>query len=222
LTVQRAILSWSGGKDSALALYEMSKSKDFKITSLLTTLTKEFDRISMHGIRKDLLTAQAERLHLPLDEVWIGKGAQNTEYESQMSRVLSGRSAQGVRHVIFGDLFLEDIRRYREDNLSRMNMSGVFPLWKKDTKKLASSFIESGFRAVVCAVDPRALDPSFCGRDFDDSFLSDLPAQADPCGENGEFHTFVHAGPIFDRPISVRKGDIILRDGFYFADIIPS
>lgn len=216
-----AILSWSGGKDSSLALFEVSKSKDFEIVSLLTTLTRDFDRISMHGVRRSLLLRQAELLRLPVEEVWIRKGAPNSEYESQMSKALSRYYSQAIRHVIFGDLFLEDIKKYREDKLSTMNMTGVFPLWKKDTEKLASSFIGHGFKAIVCTIDPKALDPSFCGREFDQSFLSDLPDSVDPCGENGEFHTFVYAGPVFEKEIDVKKGEIVLRDGFYFADIIP-
>jgi uncharacterized protein (TIGR00290 family) len=218
----KAILSWSGGKDSSLAFYEVLKSKDYEVVSLLTTLTRDFDRVSMHGVRRGLLLEQAKRLGLPIAEVWIGKGAGNAEYEEQMSDTLSRSYSEGVRHVIFGDLFLEDIRRYREDKLSRAKMTGVFPLWRKDTKQLAAYFVEQGFRAIVCTVDPKALDPSFCGREFDGGFLGDLPASVDPCGENGEFHTFVYAGPIFDREIGVRKGEVVLRDGFYFADILPA
>jgi uncharacterized protein (TIGR00290 family) len=218
---EKVLVSWSGGKDSSLALHEISKSKDFEIVSLLTTLTRDFDRISMHGVRRALLLQQAERLNLPIEEVWIKKGAPNTEYESQMSKALSKFYSQGVRQVVFGDLFLEDIRKYREEKLSTTNMTGVFPLWKKDTRSLANTFIELGFKALVCTTDPRALDPSFCGREFDKSFLSDLPETVDPCGENGEFHTFVYGGPIFDSEIKVTKGEVVLRDGFSFADMIP-
>jgi uncharacterized protein (TIGR00290 family) len=218
---QKAILSWSGGKDGSLALYEMSKTKDFKIVSLLTTLTRDFDRVSMHGVRRALLQRQAELLHLPVEEVWIRKGAANAEYESQMAKALARAYSNGIRHVVFGDLFLEGIRRYREENLLKMGMTGVFPLWKRDTKELASFFIERGFKAIVCTVDPKVLDPDFCGREFDKSLLSDLPARVDPCGENGEFHTFVYSGPIFEKEISVRRGEVVSRDGFYFADIIP-
>jgi len=222
MSTRKALLSWSGGKDSALALYEISKSGSFEIVGLLTTLTRDFDRVSMHGVRKVLLAKQAETLHLHIEEIWIRKDAPNTEYESQMSKALSSAYSRGVRNVIFGDLFLEDIRKYREDRLSLVGMEGAFPLWKNDTRELAHFFIKRGFRAVVCTVDPRALDPSFCGREFDSSFLSDLPPQVDPCGENGEFHTFVYAGPIFEREIEVRKGEVVRRDGFYFADIIPA
>lgn len=189
--------------------------------ALLTTLTKDFDRISMHGVRRDLLKMQAESLDLPVEEVWIRKDAPNTEYEAQMSRALSEHYSKGVRHVVFGDLFLEDIRKYREERLSSVSMTGVFPLWKKDTAELAAFFIKSGFKAKICTVDPRLLDPSFCGREFDEKFLSDLPSRVDPCGENGEFHTFVYAGPIFDREIEVTMGEVVDRDGFCFADIMP-
>ena len=217
-----AILSWSGGKDSSLALHEISKGADFHVTALLTTLTKDYDRISMHGVRRALLELQSDRLRLPVEEVWISEVAPNAEYESQMAQTLMMQHATGVRHVIFGDLFLEDIRKYREARLAPVDMAGVFPLWKKDTKELASYFIKQGFKAILCTVDPRALDPHFCGRDFDESLLSDFPARVDPCGENGEFHTFVYGGPIFDGEIPVRKGGVVLRDGFYFADIIPT
>jgi uncharacterized protein (TIGR00290 family) len=216
-----ALLSWSGGKDSALSLYEMRNSRDLKVVSLLTTLTKDYDRISMHGVRKALLDMQASRTGLPVEEIWIRKGATNDEYESQLSKALSRHYSAGVRDVIFGDLFLEDIRKYREEALAAVNMSGVFPIWKKGTKELAAYFIREGFRAILCTVDPRALDRSFCGREFDESLLSDFPESVDPCGENGEFHTFVYGGPIFDRDIEVKRGDVVLRDGFYFADILP-
>ena len=217
----KALLSWSGGKDSSLALYDVQQSKDFEVVSLLTTLTKDFDRISMHGVRRALLDMQASRIGVPVEEVWIGRGAANAEYESQLSKALAHNYSKGVRSVIFGDLFLEDIRKYREDRLSAMKMSAVFPNWKKDTKELASYFIKEGFRAILCTVDPKALDPAFCGREFDESLLSDLPAGVDPCGENGEFHTFVYGGPIFDSDIEVKTGEAVLRDGFYFADILP-
>lgn len=176
----------------------------------------------MHGVRRGLLLEQAKRLRLPLTEVWIGKGAGNAEYEAQMTNALAKSYGEGVRHVIFGDLFLEDVRRYREETLSKVKMTCVFPLWRRDTKKLATYFVEQGFKAIVCTVDPKALDPSFCGREFDGAFLNDLPASVDPCGENGEFHTFVYAGPIFDAEVGVKKGDVVLRDGYCFADILPA
>ncbi|MCL4355902.1 MAG: adenine nucleotide alpha hydrolase [Nitrososphaerota archaeon] len=217
----KAILSWSGGKDSSLALQEASRSADLEVALLLTTLTRDFDRVSMHGVRRVLLNMQARSLRLPLDEVWIGKGASNVKYSSAMHEALLRHRARGLRRVVFGDLFLEDIRRFREDELSKVAMEGVFPLWMKDTKRLAAQFVKDGFKAVVCTVDPKALDRSYCGREFDESFLSDLPPSVDPCGENGEFHTFVYDGPMFEKEVPIRKGGVVLREGFYFADILP-
>lgn len=218
----RAVLSWSGGKDSALALYETSKAKNFEVVSLLTTLTRDFERVSMHGVRRALLIKQAERLDLPLDEVWITKGAPNLEYEAEMAKSLAESHKSGIHHVIFGDLYLEDIRRYREERLAGLKMNCVFPLWHRDTRELASHFVRAGFRALICTVDPGALDPRFCGREYDESFLSDLPESVDPCGENGEFHTFVYDGPVFNNEIPVRRGSVVKRDGFYFADILQA
>ena len=221
MSPRQALLSWSGGKDSSLSLYSMHGSKDFEVVSLVTTVTKDFDRISMHGVRRTLLDLQASRIGLPVEEVWIRSGATDADYESQLLTSLSKHYSRGVRDVIFGDLFLEDIRKYREKTLARVKMSAVFPIWKKDTKELASYFVKEGFRAILCTVDPRALDRSFCGREFDESLLSDLPESVDPCGENGEFHTFVYGGPIFDRDIEVTRGEVVFRDGFYFADLVP-
>ncbi|MDG6965823.1 MAG: ATP-binding protein, partial [Nitrososphaerota archaeon] len=183
----RAIVSWSGGKDSSLALREALRAEDLKIVCLLTTLTTDYDRVSMHGVRRELLTKQALSLRLPLDEVWITKGASNAEYSSAMRRAMLRHRANGVSHIVFGDLFLEDIRRFREEELLKAEMQGVFPLWKRDTQELAAQFVKDGFKAVVCTVDPKALSANYCGREFDESFLSDLPPSVDPCGENGEF-----------------------------------
>lgn len=219
--MKRALLSWSGGKDSSLSLYEVTKGGEFVVAALLTTLTKDFGRISMHGVRRELLQSQASELGLQVDEVWISKDAANTEYEERMRKTLEGRKAEGIEHIIFGDIFLEDIRRYREDRLSKIGVQGIFPLWGKPTKDLANLFIEKGFKAILCCVDPKALPKEFCGREFDRSLLDDLPLKVDPCGENGEFHTFVYDGPIFENRIEVRAGEVVLRDGFYFADILP-
>ncbi|MDG6917051.1 MAG: adenine nucleotide alpha hydrolase [Nitrososphaerota archaeon] len=216
-----AILSWSGGKDSSLALQEVLESPNLKVVSLLTTLTRDFNRVSMHGVRRALLRIQARNLRLPLDEVWIRKEAPNDEYSSAMREAMLRHRARGVRCVVFGDIFLEDIRRFREVELSKLAMEGVFPLWMKDTTRLATQFVKDGFKAVVCTVDPRALKKSYCGREFDESFISNLPPSVDPCGEHGEFHTFVYDGPVFEKEVPIRKGEIVLRDGFYFADILP-
>lgn len=216
-----AILSWSGGKDSSLALQEVLESPNLNVVSLLTTLTRDFNRVSMHGVRRALLRIQARNLRLPLDEVWIRKEAPNDEYSSAMREAMLRHRARGVRCVVFGDIFLEDIRRFREVELSKLAMEGVFPLWMKDTTRLATQFVKDGFKAVVCTVDPRALKKSYCGREFDESFISNLPPSVDPCGEHGEFYTFVYDGPVFEKEVPIRKGEIVLRDGFYFADILP-
>jgi len=215
----RALLSWSGGKDSAMALFETRASNSFHVVALLTTVTRDFDRISMHGVRRVLLEKQAELLGLPVEKIWITKGAANQEYDSQMRRSLQKYKRSGVENVIFGDLFLQDIRRYREERLSEVGMRGVFPLWGRDTTKLARLIVDSGFRAIICTVDPKAMDKSYCGIEFDSDFVSRIPPGVDPCGENGEFHTFVYDGPTFKERIDIKVGDVVLRDGFYFADI---
>lgn len=215
------MLSWSGGKDSALALQEIIRARRYSVKALLTTVTEEFDRISMHGVRRTLLSAQASSLGLPVEEVWIPKNSSNEVYEARMRELLTRYKDRGVEQVAFGDIFLQGIRSYREDRLAQIGMRGVFPLWGRETSKLAREFIEAGFRAVVCCVDPRKLSGEFCGREYDLAFLESIPATVDPCGENGEFHTFVYAGPIFSNEIPITKGEVVLRDGFYFADIVP-
>ena len=187
----------------------------------MTTVTEEFDRISMHGVRRSLLSAQASSLGLPVEEVWIPKNSSNEIYETRMREVLTRYKDRGVERVAFGDIFLQDIRSYREERLAQIGMRGVFPLWERNTSRLAREFVDSGFRAVVCCVDPRRLPGEFCGREYDLAFLESIPASVDPCGENGEFHTFVYAGPIFSNEIPILKGEVVLRDGFYFADVVP-
>src|SRR5215471_7187198 len=193
------LVSWSGGKDSCLALYEILKARDFDVAALLTTVTRDYDRISMHGVRRVLLQRQAESLGLPLHEVFITKGATNEEYESRMEEALLDYRNRGVHSVVFGDLFLEDIKQYRDRFLSRLGMHGVYPVWQRDTAQFIREFIDLGFKARVTCVDATKLDSSFAGRLIDDEFLRDLPSGVDPCGENGEFHTFVFAGPPFKR-----------------------
>ena len=202
-----------------MALFETRASNSFDVVALLTTVTRDFDRISMHGVRRVLLEKQAELLGLPVEKIWITKGAANQEYDSQMRRSLQKYKRSGVENVIFGDLFLQDIRRYREERLSEVGMRGVFPLWGRDTTKLARLIVDSGFRAIICTVDPKAMDKSYCGIEFDSDFVSRIPPGVDPCGENGEFHTFVYDGPTFKERIDIKVGDVVLRDGFYFADI---
>jgi uncharacterized protein (TIGR00290 family) len=220
--VDRVNLSWSGGKDSALAFREISRDPHYEVRSLLTTVTEGYDRISMHGVRISLLDQQAKALGLPLVKVPIPQAADNEQYESRMREALARERANGVTTVAFGDIFLEDIRRYREEKLSQVGMKAIFPIWKRDTRELALEFINAGFQAILTCVDSKQLDNSFVGRTFDRSLLGDLPSKVDPCGENGEFHTFVYAGPIFSQPIPVRKGEIVLReDRFYYCDLLP-
>jgi uncharacterized protein (TIGR00290 family) len=221
LRLERALLSWSGGKDSTLAMYELRRAGRFEVVALITTVTRDYDRVSMHGVRRQLLERQAEELGIGLEKVWIPKNATNKEYESQMRSLLEKFRREGVRHVAFGDIFLQDIRQYREERLREVDMDGIFPIWGRDTTELAHTFIDLGFKAIVCCADPRVLDKKFCGAEFDGSFLSKLPPRVDPCGERGEFHTFVYAGPLFRRQIGVKLGEVVLRDGFYFADILP-
>lgn len=220
--MNRLILAWSGGKDSALALRLMQSQSDISINSLLTTITEEYERISMHGVRIDLLHRQARALGLPVDIVCISPKADDQEYRRNMAAVLIRHQQQGVSGVVFGDIFLEDVRAYREANLAEIGMQAVFPLWKRDTRQLAQEFIASGFKAIVTCIDGDVLPQSFVGRSFDRQFLADLPAPVDPCGENGEFHTFVFDGPIFHYPVSFCGGEVVLRDNrFYYYDLVP-
>jgi len=221
MTAREPILfCWSGGKDSAMALHTLLQRKDIHIEALLTTVTEGFERISMHGVRRDLLQRQAQSVGLPLHEVRIPPQCINPVYEARMEAALRLYLEKGVRKVAFGDIFLEDLRAYREKNLARVGMTAIFPIWKQDTRELIRSFHANRFRAVAVCVDPKILAPSFAGRELDESFFRDLPPQADPCGENGEFHTFVFDGPIFHSPIPIRTGEIVNRDGFVFCDIL--
>jgi uncharacterized protein (TIGR00290 family) len=219
---EKVILSWSGGKDAALALHELQSSNQYEISALLTTITQDFDRVSMHGVRRILLERQAESLGLPLEIVLISKDTSDEEYGSKMREVLEKCLTAGVSCAAFGDIYLEDMRKYREDNLSKVGMQGVFPLWRRDTTELAHGFIDLGFEAVITCVDSEFLEGTFVGRTFDERFLSELPPDVDPCGENGEFHTFVCEGPIFQRRILYNKGEVVFRDSrFYYCDLIP-
>ena len=215
------LFCWSGGKDSAMALHALLSQNDVRIAALLTTVTEGYDRISMHGVRRELLRRQAESIGLPLHQVVIPPQCVNPIYEARMEEALLRHYAQGVRQVAFGDIFLEDLRAYREKNLAGVQMTALFPIWKRDTRELAAHFISTGFRAVVVCIDPAKLDPSFAGRELDASFFRDLPPGVDPCGENGEFHSFVFDGPIFRTPLRVRKGEVVHRDGLVFCDLLP-
>ena len=218
---ESVLMCWSGGKDSSLALQAALQDPTLRVEALLTTVTEGYERISMHGVRCVLLEEQARAIGLPLEQVRIPIQASNDIYEATMGEMLVRYQVRGVSRVIFGDLFLQDIRRYRETNLARLSMRGIFPLWLKDTRQLAHDFIAAGFRAILVCIDPKQLDPSFCGREFDANLLADLPPSADPCGENGEFHTFVYDGPIFRQSVRVMKGEVIQRDGFWFCDLLP-
>jgi uncharacterized protein (TIGR00290 family) len=220
--VENVLFSWSGGKDSALALHEILRGRQYRVAALLTTVTEGYDRISMHGVRRCLLEKQAESLGFPLEIVWISQNATNEEYEANMARLLARYKKEGVQSVVFGDIFLEDLKVYRETNLAKLDMRCIFPLWKRDTRELAQSLASLGFQAVTTCVDTQAIDRRFVGRTIDATFLSELPATADPCGENGEFHSFVYDGPIFKQKIPHTLGEKVLRDDrFYFCDLLP-
>jgi len=215
------LFCWSGGKDSALALRTLLQQTDVRIAALLTTMTEGYDRISMHGVRRELLHRQAESLRLPLHEVFIPPNCGNPLYEARMEEVLLLYFQQGIRRVAFGDIFLEDLRLYRERNLARVAMQALFPIWKRDTHGLIREFHAAQFRSVAVCIDSKVLNPSFAGRELDASFFADLPPAVDPCGENGEFHTFVFDGPIFSRPIGFTLGEVVQRDSFIFRDLLP-
>lgn len=215
------LFCWSGGKDSAMALHALLQQEDVRVVALLTTVTEGYERISMHGVRRELLERQAQSLDLPLHEVRIPPQCVNPVYESRMEEALRIYLDQGVRRVAFGDIFLEDLRAYREKNLARLGMTALFPIWKRDTRELIREFHAQKFRAIAVCIDPKILAPSFAGRELDASFFRDLPPAADPCGENGEFHTFVFDAPIFRSPIPIRTGEVVTRDGFVFCDLLP-
>jgi uncharacterized protein (TIGR00290 family) len=218
---RRAWMSWSSGKDSAFALAEALARDDLDVVALLTTVTETYSRVSMHGVREELLDAQAKAVGLPVVRVRIPSPCTNEVYEARMSEALAAAAADGVRTMVFGDLYLADIRAYREEKLARVGFEAVFPLWKRDTRELAGAMIASGLRAVLTCVDPRRMPRELAGRDFDEKLLSELPPGVDPCGENGEFHTFAYAGPPLREPIRVDVGEIVDRDGFVFADVVP-
>jgi uncharacterized protein (TIGR00290 family) len=218
----KAWMSWSTGKDSAFALWELQKRNDLEVTTLLTTVTESYDRVSMHAVRRELLQIQAHNVGLPLLEVMIPAACNNEIYENRMRTAMEKALQTGVSLVGFGDLYLEEIRSYRETKLHGSGIQCIFPLWGKPTDKLANSIIDAGFKAILTCIDPKRLLPSFAGREFDRELLNDLPAGVDPCGENGEFHTFVYDGPIFRQPICIQVGEQVERNGFVFADVLPA
>jgi uncharacterized protein (TIGR00290 family) len=216
----KALLSWSTGKDSAWSLHVLRKRRDVEVVGLLTTVNAAASRVAMHAVRAELLEAQAESIGLPLWPVAIPYPCSNAAYESAMAEAISRATAQGIEAVAFGDLFLEDIRRYREEKLAATGVRPLFPLWGSPTAELAREMVGSGLRARLTCVDPKALPREFAGREFNASLLDDLPPSVDPCGERGEFHTFCTDGPMFRRPVPVELGEIVERDGFVFADLI--
>ncbi|MGE6396845.1 diphthine--ammonia ligase [Chryseobacterium scophthalmum] len=233
----KALFNWSSGKDSALALYKILKEEQFEVTTLLTSINKEFQRISMHGVHVSLLEKQAESLGFPLIKMEIPKEPSMEEYSEIMSKTMNEIKSQGVTHSIFGDIFLEDLRQYREDQLRSIGMEAVFPLWKKNTAELINEFLSLGFKTIVTCVNETYLDKSFAGRIIDQNFIKDLPENVDPCGENGEFHTFTFDGPIFKNPIQFEIGEIVKKTypkpksdeneedreyAFWFCDLIST
>ena len=215
------VVSWSGGKDSALALHALLTDPAIDVRGILTTITDGYDRVSMHGVRTELVSAQADAMGLPLWTCRIPRRATNEQYEAAMFESLSAMRREGIASIAFGDLFLADVRAYRERLVAASGVQPLFPLWAKPTDRLAREFVHCGFRAVLVCVDPRQLDVSHCGSEYDSRLLESLPATADPCGENGEFHTFVYDAPMFTRPIATQRGVVVERDGFVFCDLLP-
>ena len=218
----KALIAWSSGKDSAWALHEVRRTGEFDVVGALTTVTDSFARVSMHGVREELLRAQLDAAGLPAIVVRIPYPCPNEVYEREMAAAMADAKARGVTHIVFGDLFLTDIRAYREKQLAGTGITPVFPLWLKPTAELARDMIASGVEAHLAVVDMKKLPASFAGRRFDQGLLADLPAETDPCGENGEFHSFVSAGPMLSRRISVAVGETVERDGFAFADLLAA
>lgn len=220
---RKVLVAWSGGKDSVMALDLLLKSPDWEVVGLLTTVTSPYDRISMHGVRRKLLLEQALSLQLPLEIVWLEPRESDESYEIKMANKLKKFMGLGIRHVAFGDIFLEELRLYRERSLSKLGMGGLFPLWGASSSEVIRNFSRRGFQALITCVDTSALDGSFLGRKLDESLLEELPPQVDPCGENGEFHSFVYGGPLFNKPVSFRLGKVVAREGgrFLFQDLLP-
>lgn len=220
-----AYMNWSGGKDSSLCLHRVLRDKQYNVDCLLTNVNAFHDRISMHGVRRDLLTAQAASIGLPLQTIELSEQPGMQEYEQKTAEKLVELKNSGCTHALFGDIFLEDLKRYREEQLQSLEIRCVFPLWKIPTPQLMEEFIRSGFKAIIVCVNEKWLDKSFCGRLIDESFLHDLPEGVDPCGENGEYHSFVFDGPIFRSPVLFKKGEIVYRQykdaNFYFCDLLP-
>ena len=232
------VFCWSGGKDSALCLHKILLEKKYSVLYLLTTVNEQFRRISMHGVREELLDAQAKAIGIPLIKIYVNEGT-NVEYERKMEEAMLGFKKQGIEHVAFGDVFLEDLRKYREDNLAKVGMKAVFPLWKQDTAGLLQEFLSLKFKTVICCTNDAFLGEEWAGRSIDETFISSLPANVDPCGENGEYHTFCFDGPVFKTPVKIRVGEKTYRPleikttddctltasatkGFWFCDLVKN
>ena len=216
---KRTLLSWSSGKDSAWALHILRQRSEYEVVGLLTTVNETADRVAMHAVRSELLRAQADALGLPLYPIGIPQPCSNEQYEAAMTVAIARARADGVTTMAFGDLFLEDIRSYRVSRLAGTGIEPIFPVWGIPTHRLAREMIAGGLRARLTCVDPKQLAADFVGREFDQALLDELPSGVDPCGERGEFHTFTYDGPMFERPIAIRAGEVVLRDGFVFADL---
>lgn len=229
--MSKAYMNWSGGKDSALCLYDVPRAGAFDVSRLLTSVNSFHDRVSMHGVRRELLIRQARALNMPLDTIELPEQPGMVEYERAMHEKVSQLQAEGYKCALFGDIFLEDLRAYREQQLGAMGIEAVFPLWKQPSQELIRRFIQSGFQAMIVCVNEKYLDRSFCGRLIDEQFIEDCPAGVDICGENGEFHSFVFDGPNFSVPVRFQKGEVVVRsysspgkegqESFYFCDLLP-
>jgi uncharacterized protein (TIGR00290 family) len=220
--MKRVLLSWSSGKDCAWALHILRQNKELEVVGLVTTLNAHFDRVAMHGTRRTVLERQAATVDLPLWTVLLPWPCSNAEYEQRMAALCERAVSEGITAMAFGDLFLADVRAYRENQLKSTGIEPIFPVWGLDTTQLAREMISSGLRAKLTCVDTKQLPASFAGRDFDEQLLADLPAGVDPCGERGEFHSCAYAGPMFAAPIALQAGEIVERDGFVFADFLCS
>jgi uncharacterized protein (TIGR00290 family) len=216
----KTLVSWSSGKDSAWMLHVLKRDPSVEVAALLTTMNEQFDRVAMHAVRRRLLEEQSQAASIPLWTVPLPWPCSNDEYEARMRKAVAAAVADGFTHVAFGDLFLEDVRRYREDRLAGSGLTPVFPIWGIPTDRLAVEMIDGGLRAVLTCVNPKHLDRTFAGREFDRALLEDLPPGVDPCGERGEFHSFAYDGPMFNHPVAVSRGEIVDRDGFTFADVL--
>ncbi len=231
--MHQAVFNWSGGKDSSLALFHLMQDKTFDVKKLLVSVNSTYNRVSMHGVRQELIEAQADSVGLPVCQLLLQDQPSMDEYDLQMRRILGELKNEGITHSVFGDIFLEDLRSYREQKLNEVGMKAHFPIWKRDTRELVHEFVDLGFKAVLVCVNNQALDESFVGRELDLELLKDLPKEVDPCGENGEYHSFVYDGPIFQKPIPITRGEKVYRTypspesteeefGFWFCDIMKA